>query len=220
MVVVDGQLSDVARHAHRQAPGGVVVAEEDIGNGCAALASGVVGREECIGLLGSPSLIQRAPFYIHYHEALGHGAQGFEQLLLAAKQVERGAVEAFAAFHIAYGGRCVDGSRAGGFVAGAEVARAGAAYAADDDVGPARCCHGCSDIVVGGVADGTAADVFHLPDGQLGADAFEDGRHGIVGLRGGVVAELVVLAVGVRPADEHAEVFGKGEWSGEGVSVL
>ena len=157
---------------------------------------------------GSPSLVERSAFDVDHHERFSCCLQLAQQALLMAQQRERGAVEAFAAVHVAEC-LCIGHGSTGLLVAGLEVAGARASHHSHDDIGLARFRNGFADAVLCGVAHGTTLHVVnrHLVTLFLChfvLDAFQHGLYVVVGLRSGVVAQLVILVVGIRTDDEQA----------------
>ena len=68
LVVVHGQLPYAGRHRYGQSAGWIVVAHEHIGDGCASRLTRIVGRKQCIGIVGSPRLVERSAFDVDHHE--------------------------------------------------------------------------------------------------------------------------------------------------------
>ena len=197
LVVVDRKLARAAGDAHRKASGGVVVAEKDVGQGRSAFAAGIPGRQERIGLLGGPGLVQRTTFDVHHDEGLSDGADGLQQFVLQAQELQRGAVEAFSGLHV--GDSVLHDGGAGVLVPGPEVAGGRTAHHDDRDVGQEG---GDESLGDGGpvrVADGATFDVMDVD--SLGFQPFPYRDYMVLRLRGGIVAELVVRSVGVG-ADE------------------
>ena len=197
-VIVHGNLSHAAGNAHREASGGVVAAQQHIGQGGSAFSAGVPEGEEGVGVFFGPVLIQRAAFYVHHHQRFAGGLEFFEELRLQAQQAQRAAVESFSGFHIGHGGLVHHGG-AGIYILGLEITGRRAAHHHHGDIGAPGSLHGFGYVVGLGVPDGAALDVGDRRAGVL--QAFQHSDHVLRGLRGGVVSQLVVLAVGVG-ADE------------------
>ena len=68
LIVIAGQLAYMCRHGDRQTARRVDVTKEYIGDSLPAFLPWIIGREQCIGMLSSPILLQRTPFNINYHK--------------------------------------------------------------------------------------------------------------------------------------------------------
>ena len=120
LVVIDGNLAHAAGYAYAQASGGVVAAQQDIGQGGAAFASGIPEGEEGVGMFIGPFLVQGTAFDIHHHQGFAGGFEFLQELGLEAHQVQGAAVEAFAGLHVGNGALVHQGG-AGVNVFGAEI---------------------------------------------------------------------------------------------------
>ena len=198
LVVIDRELAYVPGNAHREASGRVVIAEEDVGEGRTAFAAGIPHREEGVGLLRGPVLVQRTAFHIYDDDRLAGGLDGPQEFVLQAQELQRGPVEAFAGLHVG-NGLFVHHGRAGVDVLGLEIAGGRASDHDDGHIGKHRRNDRLGDLAVPGVPDGAALDIADI--GPLGLQALKHRDHVVLRLRGGVVAELVVLVVRIR-ADE------------------
>ena len=82
---------------HRQLSTGIVVAEEDVGQGRSAFGAGIPGFEDGGDELVCPVDGERASVDEYQYDGLPRGLYGLKQLQLPARQVEAGARFVFAA---------------------------------------------------------------------------------------------------------------------------
>ena len=211
LAVVNGNLSHVAGNADGDAACRIVVAEEHIGDGHAALSAGIPRREQGIGLFGSKVHVEGAAFDVYDHEFHACVDEGLHQPFLVAHQLQAGAVVAFAAVHVAELALAYQCST-GGEVFRLEVAGTGTSYHQYGHLAALGGGHGSGDVGGSGVADGTSFDVFHFSGGEHCSYAVEDGSDGGPVLRSRIVAQLVVHHVGIRADDRHVtEVLAQGQ---------
>ena len=85
--IVDWDLAHIAGDAYWDASGRVVVAEEHIGNGHAALSAGIPCRKQCIGLFGSKVHVEGTAFDVYDHKFYACVDEGLHQPFLVAHQL-------------------------------------------------------------------------------------------------------------------------------------
>ena len=95
MVVVDRDLADRARKADGQLAGRVVVAEQHVGNGVAALDAGVPGFQNGIGFFLLALQCERSTIHQHQHDRLAGGLHRGDQGALALRQIQAGSARRF-----------------------------------------------------------------------------------------------------------------------------
>jgi len=95
-VVMDRHLPDVSWEGHRQFARRVVIAIEDVGDRMAAHRPRIPGFQDGIDIGVGPLDAVRAPAHQHEDDRLAGLLQLFQQRLLVARQVERGAARRFA----------------------------------------------------------------------------------------------------------------------------
>ena len=92
VVVEHRQLAHAARNGHGQFPAGIHVAEQNIGNGVAALFAEVPALEHCVGRGGYLHRRGRTAVDQHDGDRLAKRMQGIEQRLLLTDQIQTVAV--------------------------------------------------------------------------------------------------------------------------------
>ena len=92
------KLFDAGVEGDGQAAGGIVLAAEGFGDGCASLFAGVPGFEDCVGVVFGPVDAEGAAVHEHDDQRLAGGRHCFEQFLLGLGQIEAGAIATFEAF--------------------------------------------------------------------------------------------------------------------------
>ena len=95
--VMAGHLAHAAGEGDGQTAAGLRIAEEHVGNACAALFAGEPGLQDGGQMLVLPIGAYRTAALEQQHHRGAGGVYGLDQLQLAAGQVQRGAVEVFAA---------------------------------------------------------------------------------------------------------------------------
>ena len=92
VVVENGQVADGAREADGELAAGIGVAEEDVGDGVAGLLAEVPALEDDRHVRDEVVDRERTPVEEESDDRLAERGHGFDQLILAADQVEAGAV--------------------------------------------------------------------------------------------------------------------------------
>ncbi len=91
MVVVHRDLPDRTREGDGQLARRVVVTEQHVGDGIAALGASEPGFQDGIGLFAFPGDRQRPAVHQHQYQRLASGFQGLDQLALAGRDLQGGA---------------------------------------------------------------------------------------------------------------------------------
>ena len=126
---------------------------------------------------------------------------------MIAQQRERGTVEAFTAIHIGERLGIGHGS-AGFFIACLEVAGTRTTHHRYDDICRASSCYSLSNIVLRRIANSATLEVVNsyfvtLFPCYFVFDGFENGLDIVIILGSRVVAQLIVLIVGIRSDNEN-----------------
>ena len=197
LVVIHGQLSHGPRHTDRQPSRRVIGPKEHIGNGAAAFLTGIISRQQGIGMLRCPVFQQRTAFDIDDDTRLARPLQSTEQTVLQPQQSQGSAVVALSRLHVAHSVG-VGLSRSRLLVTGLEVARAATADTGNDDIRPLGSLHRRGNVVRCRVADGTAFHIAYPAVGQILPHTVEHRLDIALFLRSGVVAKHVIHVVGIR----------------------
>ena len=205
LIVIHRQLAFARRNGEGQTSGRVDLAKDDTCQCLTARLTGIIGAKQGIGIGLGPVHVERPALNINHDERFTRCLECFEQLLLTAEQAEGGAVETFAAVHVAH--RLVVGLSCSCFlIISLKITCARPADGHDDGIRLAGGRNRLGYIIVGRVANGATFGINHVIVANQLPDALQQGGHFAVGLRCRIVAQHIIYVVGVGTYHGHFHV--------------